>query len=322
MGAETLESIRVFAGRQRAFVKVQDGCDAFCTYCIVPHLRRRVWSRPGDEVVAEVEALVAGGHREIVLCGVSLGAYGQPTTDRARWTSPPALGGLLRRVAEVDGLWRVRLSSLHPADVTDELLAVFAECPTVAPHLHLPLQSGGDRVLERMNRRYTAAEFLAAVAAFRGILDRPAVTTDVIVGFPGEDEQDFQATLDVAAEAGFCKIHVFPFSPRRGTPVWPQRQDAPPTDVVKARCRRLTQLEGQLARAFRAAFIGRTVEVLAERPNTRTPRGFGRGLTDRYVEVTFPAGDARPAELAGRILRVRITGPATTGLAGEIVPAP
>ena len=317
LGTAGLGPIESFAGRQRAFIKVQDGCDRFCTYCIVPHLRRRVWSRRPGEVATEVAALVAAGHREVVLCGISLGAYGQPTTDQAGWTDGAALPALLRRVAAVKGLRRVRLSSLHPADVTGELLAALAECPSVAPHLHLPLQSGSERILRRMNRPYAPADFLGAVERLRRAVERPAVTTDVIVGFPGEDEQDFAETLELARNVGFSRVHVFPFSPRRGTVAWQWRAEAPPRDVVAARCRRLARLAGESAVAFRRGFLGRTVEVLVEKPKRATPSGCARGLTGRYEDVTFAPAGGRPDDLLGRVVSVRVTGLSATGLTGQ-----
>ena len=318
-GAQGLEGIDRFGGHQRAFVKVQDGCDAFCSYCIVPHLRNRLWSRPADEIVAEVARLVANGHKEVVLCGVSLGAFARETTDRRKWGPRAPLAELLRRVADVAGLWRVRLSSLHPADVTDELLDVFRERPNVAGHLHLPLQSGSDAILARMSRKYTARGFLDAAARFARAAARPAITTDVIVGFPGESEADFAATLDVARRAGFSKIHIFPFSAREGTPAWEWRNQAPPAAEIKSRCRRLAELEAELAGEFRRGFVGSAQEVLVERPNSKTHPGRARGLTDRYIEVTFDPAGASPRSLAGQIVTVKITAVTPTGLTGRIV---
>ncbi|HUU58324.1 MAG TPA: MiaB/RimO family radical SAM methylthiotransferase [Phycisphaerae bacterium] len=315
--ASALPPIRTFAGHQRAFVKVQDGCDAFCTYCIVPHLRRRVGWRRQRDVLDEVRALVANGHREVVLCGVFLGAYGQPTALRRRWTAPAALPGLLRQVAAVEGLWRVRLSSLEPGDLTGQLLEAFAQCPTVAPHLHLPLQSGSRRILQRMNRQYDPDSYLDAVERLRQAVADPAVTTDVLVGFPGETDGDFDSTLDVARRAGFTKIHIFPFSAREGTAAWNWRDQAPPADVIRARCARLAELAREMAERFRAGFLGRTLQVLVQQPNSETPPGHHRGLTDRYIEVRFPA-PAGACDLVGRVVPVRIAAPAPGGLAGVV----
>ncbi len=299
-----LPPIETFTNHQRAFVKVQDGCDAFCTYCIIPQLRSCVWSRPMDEILDEIATLVANGHREIVLCGVFLGAYDQPTTIRRKWTRPSALPELLQRAAKTPGLWRVRLSSLEPGDVTDKLLEIFRDFPTVAPHLHLPMQSGSSRILKRMNRQYDAAQFLDAVRRVRETINDAAITTDVVVGFPGESDADFADTLDVARQSEFSKIHIFGFSPRPGTAAWNWRAEAPPPEVVKARCAKLAQLEREMSENFRRRFIGRTVEAIVEQPNSKTPPACSRALTDRYIEVTFPKNAGE--DLTGKIARLRI----------------
>ena len=311
--------IRSFADHQRAFVKVQDGCDAFCTYCIVPYTRPHVWWRDGDVVVSECRQLVEAGHREIVLCGVFLGAYGRDTTVRKRWgDSASRLAPLLRRVCNIDGLWRVRLSSLEPADVTEELLAACRELPNFAPHLHLPLQSGSDAILRRMNRKYTAQQFTRTVDRARSALDRLAITTDIIVGFPGESDEDFGRTLETARRARFAKIHAFPFSAIEGTPAWEFRHEAPQPDVVKQRTAALAELEEDLAGEFRRQFIGETMEGLVEQPR-RQDGGQCRAMTDRYLTVTFaaPPGSS-PVELTGSVARVQILWVSSGGLVGQI----
>lgn len=311
-GTAHLPPLERFPGRQRAFVKIQDGCDAFCTYCIVPFTRAVVRSRPADAILAECRQLLRAGHREIVLCGVFLGAFGRDTAIRRKWApQPDALADLLARVARLDGLWRVRLSSLEPGDVSEDLLDVLASQPAVAPHLHLPLQSGSDAVLRRMNRQYRADEYRQAVDRLRRRLDRPAISADVIVGFPGESESDFQATLDLARHAGLAKIHAFPFSPRRGTAAWTFRHDAPPADVVKGRLARLAQLERELAHAYRRPFVGQTVEALVEGPDQPGPR---TALTDRYLTVHFRHD--HPDALAGTVQRFYVDGADADGLAG------
>ncbi len=316
--SEGFPPIEIFTGHQRAFVKVQDGCDAFCTYCIIPHLRSRVWSRSADEIISEVAGLVANGHREVVLCGVFLGAFGRTTAVRRKWTGPDALPELLRRVAETPGLWRVRLSSLEPGDVTDELLKIFSDRPAVAPHLHLPLQSGSNRILKRMNRQYDADQFLNAVRRVRETLDEPAITTDIVVGFPGETEDDFAATLRVARQAGFSRIHIFPYSPRPGTAAWTWRTEAAPPETVKTRHAQLAELGREMVENFRRRFIDRTVEVLVEKPNTKTPPGCARGLTDRYIETTFPPNH-EGKNLWGQVVRVHIEGVTHYGLNGRLL---
>jgi threonylcarbamoyladenosine tRNA methylthiotransferase MtaB len=324
-GTAGLGPLSEFAGHQRAFVKVQDGCDAFCRYCIVPYTRPRLWSRSPEQILAECRRLLGAGHREIVLCGVFLGAFGRPTAVRRRWDDAPApLVSLLRRVAALDGLWRVRLSSLEPGDVTDDLLRACRECPNVAPHFHLPLQSGSDRILRRMNRQYAADEFRRTVDRLRDALDRPTITTDVIAGFPGETDADFADTLDALRHAGAAKVHAFPFSPIEGTAAWPLRGEAAAAPTVRRRMAELADLERELAAAFRRQFVGEQLEGLVE----RTPPDDGptrRAMTDRYLTVEFDAQvqpgkePARRGDLTGRIVRLRIDRVTSAGLAGTLL---
>ncbi len=311
-GMRKLAGIDRFAARQRAFVKVQDGCDAFCAYCIVPYTRCVVWSRGIEEVVAECRTLVAAGHKEIVLSGVFLGAFGRDTTIRRRWGDEPAkLPELLERIAGIEGLWRVRLSSLEPGDVTGELLAACRRTANFAPHFHLPLQSGSPRILKRMNRQYTADEYRRTVDSLAAAFDRPAITTDIIVGFPGETDADFAETLAMARFAGFAKIHAFPFSAIAGTAAWTYRNEAPPTDVVKRRMSELAGLEAELAREYRKQFIGETMQGLVE--NTRSAgANKHRVMTDRYQTVFFDDESGRVR--AGDIVSLKITGLRPDGL--------
>jgi threonylcarbamoyladenosine tRNA methylthiotransferase MtaB len=293
-------------------VKIQDGCDAFCSYCIVCYTRPRVRSRTPEDILDECRTLVAAGHREIVLCGVFLGAFGRSTAIRRKWTQPSdALADLLERVANIPGLWRVRLSSLEPGDVTPRLLGAFAENPTVAPHLHLPLQSGSGPILHRMNRQYTPEQFLDAVRLVRRELDRPAITTDIIAGFPGEMHEDFLATLEVAQQAGFSKIHAFPFSAIEGTAAWTFRQDAPPKSIVRQRLGKLAQIEAQLAHAYRQQFVGEQLQALLE--STVTDEGLRIAMTDRYLPAAFADENAQP----GEVVKLKITGVTPTGLAAD-----
>ena len=317
--AAELSPISRFPGHQRAFVKVQDGCDAFCSYCIVPFTRARLKWRTIQAVRDECSRLVAAGHREIVLAGVFLGAYGRESAVRRNWQAPPAaaLAELLACVAQIPRLWRVRLSSLAPADATDELLDVFRTAPAVAPHLHLPLQSGSRAVLRRMSRQYTAEQFDRTIDRIRDMLDRPAITTDIIVGFPGETDDDFADTLAVAERAGFAKIHAFPFSPIEGTAAWNWRSECPPADVVKQRLGKLAGLETRLAQSYRTQFVGRQMEGLVE---SARPAANGRrqAMTDRYLTVFFTPTDGQPTDaLTGRVLTFDIDAVCDDGLVGR-----
>jgi len=316
----SLSWIDGFPDRQRAFVKVQDGCDAFCTYCIVPYLRSSVWSRSIASVEAEARRLVAAGHKEIVLCGVFLGAFGRGTAIRRRWarSDPPALVCLLERIAQIEGLWRVRLSSLEPGDVSDELLGACRETEKFAPHFHLPLQSGSPRILRRMNRQYSPDEYRLSVDRIREAFDRPAITTDVIVGFPGEDEKNFCATLEMARYAGFSKIHAFPFSPIEGTAAWRWRAEAPPREVVRERIARLRELESQLARRYRNQFLGQAVEGLVERAR-RGSNGWREALTDRYLRIRFRTPGEYQDDPTGRIVRLRVEEGSSGSLEGVLL---
>lgn len=314
---KNLPEIRRFSNRQRAFVKVQDGCDAFCSYCIVPYTRPQVWSRPQEEILDECRLLAASGHREIVLCGVFVGAFGHQTTIRRKWPAQTnALAELLRRVCDIDDLWRVRLSSIEPGDVTDKLLDTIAECPKAAPHLHLPLQSGSPAILRSINRQYTADQFRQTIQRVRHALDRPALTTDIIVGLPGETDADFAQTIEIAREAGFAKIHAFPFSPIEGTAAWHQRDQMPPHDIVKARMAELAELEAKSARQYRLPFVGQTVEALVERP--RRGQACRQGMTDRYQSIRFTPTKPKRG-LTGKVVRLRVDAATADGLDGTLV---
>ncbi len=280
-----LPALALFHGQTRAFLKIQDGCDCGCSYCIIPTVRPVVRFRNVEEILTEARALVVAGHKEIVITGVQIGAYGQTTTRRRRWTSEENhLADLLDKVAQVPGLARVRVSSLDPADVTPRLLDVFYAHPNMMPHLHLSLQSGSNAVLHRMARPYSADEFRAKVALVKDRLDRPAITTDIIVGFPGETEAEFEETVALAREVGFTRMHVFAFSPRNGTAAATMRPRVPPA-VIKARSKILRDLDRDLQSQFRAQFLGQTAQVLIESTD-----GPPAGRAERYFEVRIGHG--------------------------------
>jgi threonylcarbamoyladenosine tRNA methylthiotransferase MtaB len=284
-----------FDGHRRAFVKVQDGCLLNCSYCIIPTVRPVVRSRSLDEIAEEVTRLVAGGCQEIVLTGVHLGHYGidlsrgKPKADWCR------LWHLLAHLDELPGDFRVRLSSLEAAEVRGEFVDALARSPRVCPHLHLCLQSGSDRILARMKRRYRTAGFLERCRRLRTALDHPAFTTDVLLGFPGETDADFEATCRLVREVGFAQIHIFSYSPRQGTPA-ANLPDAVPPAVVAERRRRLLELEREQTEAYLRSLIGRQLDVLVEGAAPQRP-GYVSGTSCRYVPVTF-AGHA--AALLGR----------------------
>jgi threonylcarbamoyladenosine tRNA methylthiotransferase MtaB len=261
--------------RKRAYVKVQDGCLLRCSFCIIPSVRPNLASRPFDDIVREVENLVDRGRREIVLTGIHLGHYGvdfnrENLRDKSAWVR---LSDLVRRLAGIPGDFRLRLSSIEATEVTHELIEVMAEHPQkVCPHLHLSMQSGSDGVLRRMRRRWGRRRFLDRCYLLRERLDRPAITTDVIVGFPGETDAEFEETLAACREAGFSKIHAFPFSRRRGTPAWDMPEQIE-KHVKQERMQQLASLEAEIRDDYYRSLTGMPLRVLVE----------GRVGEDRFV---------------------------------------
>jgi threonylcarbamoyladenosine tRNA methylthiotransferase MtaB len=289
-----------FLGHDRAFVKVQDGCQALCSYCVVPLVRPVLWSRPADEVVGEVRALAEAGYGEVVLVGVHLGLYGgeasadsasaagrgligaetaSPRDDAQGGCRTSSLAGLIRRLLAETDVGRLRLSSIEPQEVTDDLIDLAAESDRLCPHFHLPLQSGDDGVLGAMNRRYTAREYMGILERISGRIPRPAFTTDILLGFPGEGEAEFERTLAAVREARFSRIHAFRYSPRPGTKAATLTRSAPEREVLR-REHILLALAGELARSYCAQFLGEVVEVLVE------------GVADRLASAASPAGTA------------------------------
>ncbi|MFC1792429.1 tRNA (N(6)-L-threonylcarbamoyladenosine(37)-C(2))-methylthiotransferase MtaB [Planctomycetota bacterium] len=270
-----------FEGQTRAFLKIQDGCDGYCTYCIVPKTRPFVHSKPSDEVLHEAQTLVKAGHREIVVTGIFLGAYGRKSVRRKSWPNQQNehLADLLDKMAKILNMERIRLSSLEPADLTPRLLDTFCKHPNIMPHLHLSLQSGSDNILRKMCRQYRAEEFREKVESAKSRLDRPAITTDIIVGFPGETDADFEQTVNMAKIIGFAKMHVFSFSPRKGTAA-ADMQESIDNKVIKERSQILRDLDIELGLKYRRQFIGETARILIENNN-----GQLSGRSERYFTV-------------------------------------
>ncbi|HPM83179.1 MAG TPA: tRNA (N(6)-L-threonylcarbamoyladenosine(37)-C(2))-methylthiotransferase MtaB [Candidatus Anammoximicrobium sp.] len=287
--ADVPTGISQFQGRSRAYVKVQDGCLLRCSYCIIPHVRPPLTSRPLPLILDEVRRLRDHGYREIVLTGIHLGHYGVEGNwgkSKSEWTR---LWHLVREIACIEGDFRVRLSSLEATEVTRELVQVMADYPEkICPHLHLCLQSGSDAVLRRMRRRWSARMFLERCEMVRRSLDQPAFTTDVIVGFPGETDEDFEQTCRLVREVGFSKVHIFPFSPRRGTSA-AQMPDRVPDHVRGERGRHLAVIEHELREQYFRSLIGRNLRVLLEAPSDATA-GHAVGTSCRYAPVELPSG--------------------------------
>jgi tRNA-2-methylthio-N6-dimethylallyladenosine synthase len=294
-----------------AWVTIQTGCDNSCAFCIVPSVRGKEASRPMGEIVAEVEALARRGVLEVTLLGQNVNSYGRDLTRRR-----PLFAELLRAVGEVDGISRVRFTSPHPKDLRPETIAAMAECPAVCEQLHLPLQSGSDGVLTAMRRGYTAARYLERLRAARTAIGDLAVTTDLIVGFPGETDADFESTLEVVAEAEFDSAYTFIFSPRPGTRAADMEDRFVPDEVIAERFERLRVVVERSALAHNRDRIGRTEEVVVEGPSRRDESVLA-GRTRQGKIVHF----APPAEplAAGALATVAVATAAPHHLTGSFV---
>lgn len=270
-------SIKQFDGHTRAFVKVQDGCNSFCTYCILPYVRGRSRSRSVDAIEKEVHELIANGYKEIVLTGINIGDYED---------GPIRLAGLVRRIDNIEGLKRLRLSSIDPDEVDEELQSAILDGKTTCHSLHIVLQSGSNVILKRMNRKYTKQIFLESIKKLRAADPDFGFTTDVIVGFPGETESDFQETLAMMHEVQFAKVHMFPYSvrPRTRAALYPNHI-APP--VIQERKALILKQAEMNAYSWREQFIGRKMSVLIESPSSSHP-GYLSGHTSNFLSTLVP----------------------------------
>ena len=286
--------ISEFSGRQRAYVKVQDGCLLRCSYCIIPKVRPQLTSRPVSEIVDEVTRLVDNGYREIVLTGIHLGHFGVDWNVRRPKSEWIRLADLLRKLGALPGQFRLRLSSIEATEVTRELIGVMTEfSDQICPHLHLCLQSGSDAVLRRMKRRWCTKRFSDRCALVREQLAYPAITTDIIVGFPGETDREFSETCATVERLRFSKIHVFPFSPRRTTPAASMPAQVDPR-VKAARVKELKSIEARLRWQYHHSLLGKQLRVLLETPD-RNRSGYCTGTSCRYAPVVVQT-DVSPGE--------------------------
>jgi threonylcarbamoyladenosine tRNA methylthiotransferase MtaB len=295
-----------FGRRHRAYVKVQDGCMLRCSFCIIPHVRPQLTSRPMEHILDEVCRLVDRGYRELVLTGIHLGHYGVDWNRRALKDQWIRLSHLVRRIAELPGEFRVRLSSIEATEVTRELIDVMADYPEkIAPHLHISMQSGSDSVLRRMRRRWGSQRFIDRCMLVKERLDRPAITTDIIVGFPGETDSEFAETIATARAVGFSKIHIFPFSPRRGTPAATMPNQVPQC-VQQERSRELACLESELRQKYYRKLLGHELRVLVE-TKERGMEGDERhtwlGTSCRYATVELPTSRADEGRFVDAVAR-------------------
>lgn len=292
--------------KTRAFLKIQEGCNQFCTYCIIPYARGPLRSRSLESIRTETQRLISAGFKEIVLIGIHLGCYGKENPDG------PTLYDAVKTVLEVPGVQRLRLGSLESVEVEPRLLTLMQEDARFCRHLHLPLQSGCDKVLQAMHRPYTTAKFKTLLADIKTKVPDIAITTDVIVGFPGETETDFETTCKFAESCGFSKMHIFPFSARKGTPA--EKFAGAVTEAVKKeRADILGKIDETMHKTFLQAMVGQTAEVLFEQP---AGEDYFEGLTGNYQRVFVKSGGRN---LGGEILLVKITAFDGEKLLGEII---
>ncbi|BBF43271.1 tRNA-t(6)A37 methylthiotransferase [Lachnospiraceae bacterium KM106-2] len=286
--------------KTRAYIKVQDGCNQFCSYCIIPYARGRVRSRKTEDVVNEVNRLVASGYKEVVLTGIHLSSYGVDLEEGN-------LLSLIVAISKIDGIERIRLGSLEPRVITEEFVQTLSKDEKFCPHFHLSLQSGCDATLKRMNRKYSADEFYEKCCLIREYFDKPALTTDVIVGFPGETEEEFKTTKAFLEKVAFAQMHIFKYSKRKGTraEVMPDQVD----DSIKhARSTELMELEHRMRKAYEAEFIGQEEKILFEESITIEGKEYQIGHTKRYLKVACES----EKDLSNEIISVKILENLTT----------
>lgn len=260
----------------RAYIKIEDGCDAFCSYCIIPYVRGRIISRPREDVIREAKKLAEKGFREVVLTGIHICSYGK---DQGRDIS--ALAEIIEDIAKIDEVWRIRLSSLEPKSISENFLRRISRISKLCPHFHLSLQSGSDAILKRMNRNYSPEQYEERTRLLRKYFPGCGLTTDVIVAFPGESEEEHKESLAFCEKIGFSKIHIFPFSPRAGTPA-AKMEPKIPSDIANKRKKEFAEIECRMRRDFAGLFVGDQREVLIEK---KTREGFYTGYTKEYIRI-------------------------------------
>lgn len=295
-----------FADRTRAFLKIQEGCNNFCTFCIIPWSRGLLRSRQPESVMKQARMLVDAGYREIVLTGIHTAGYGEDLDGYN-------FAALLRDLGKVEGLKRLRISSIEASQITDEVIDVLMSSDVYCRHLHVPLQAGDDDVLKRMRRKYTMAEYAERIARIRERWPEVAITTDVIVGFPGETEEMFENGYRFMKEIGFSEMHVFPYSKRTGTPA-ARMVDQVDEEVKNERVHRLIDLSEEMQLAYAKRHVGQVLELIPER-EAKGMEGYVAGYTDNYLHVAVPGDES----LVGRVVRVRITDAGVNECKGELL---
>jgi threonylcarbamoyladenosine tRNA methylthiotransferase MtaB len=288
--------VPAFTDRTRASLKIQEGCNNFCTFCIIPWARGLMRSRDPKEVIKQAQQLVDAGYKEIVLTGIHTGGYGEDLKDYS-------LARLLEDLERVEGLKRIRISSIEASQLTDEVIDVIDRSNKVVRHLHIPLQSGSNTVLKRMRRKYTMEFFGDRLDRLKEVLPGLAVTSDVIVGFPGETEEEFQETYNFISKHKFSELHVFPYSKRTGTPA-ARMDDQVDEEIKNERVHRLIELSNQLAKEYASRFEGEVLEMIPEEQDKENPEsGMYIGYTDNYLKVKVPASE----DMIGKLLKIKIT---------------
>lgn len=283
------------AEHTRAYIKVQDGCNQFCTYCIIPYMRGRVRSRRKEEVVEEVSALAANGYKEVVLTGIHLSSYGVDFEEKETLLS------LIQAVHAIEGIERIRLGSLEPRIITEEFASVLSALPKICPHFHLSLQSGCEETLKRMNRRYSAEEYFEKCMLLRKYFENPALTTDIIVGFPGETEEEFEESRAFVEKVNFYETHIFKYSKRQGTKAAVMPNQVPEPEKTK-RSNTLLALDERNRKAYEEQFSGKETEILVEEQMEKDGKTYWIGHTKEYIRLAILSDE----NLSGRLLKVTV----------------
>jgi threonylcarbamoyladenosine tRNA methylthiotransferase MtaB len=283
-----------FAGHTKAFLKIEDGCDMYCSYCIIPYVRGGIKSRRLQDILDEAKRLIQSGYKEIILTGIHLGAYGRDTQGNHR------LMDVIHMLSNLSGLKRLRLSSIEVNEITNDLIELVADTKNICPHFHIPLQSGDDFILKRMNRKYTASHYIKVLDNIRSKIDVPSFTTDVMVGFPGEKDVHFENTVELCKKAGFSRMHIFSFSVREGTPAAKMPDQCQPK-IIKQRKAMLEAVTNDIAFVYKKQFLNKVVEVLVEAERDHKTNQLC-GYTERYIKVLFEG----PETAKNSIVSVRI----------------
>ena len=311
MKKHSFEDLKIerYKDRTRAFLKVQEGCSQFCSYCIIPYARGPIRSRPSEDVIREVQKLVVAGFKEVVLTGIHIASYGKDLGEIR-------LMDLVRAIHNIDGIERIRIGSIEPTLITEDFAATAAGMEKLCPHYHISLQSGCDETLARMNRRYTTDQYKRAIVLLRERIPDVAVTTDVMVGFPGETNEEFEKTYRFLEEIQFAKMHVFKFSPRKGTPA-ASLVGQVPSQVKEARSMQVIKLSEHCAQAFHSSFISTEMPVLYEQ-EVKDSKGLYEGLTPNYIRVLSFGNNS----LIGNIVKTRLIKVENESVLGDCIKFP